>query len=199
MRIPKVENIEDADKYVSKFYITKNIIYSPLEKQIRHIFKGISDRFVSYTHYKNGYPDNSFYKHGDLSNLFVWVSFDDDSIIEADELYNDEVIAEILNEGTLTKEVIINTDNEWQSPIRIPRGLDVVLFLNEPEGKFEVQYKDVPDGVERVLKITELEFKERLNMHYRDYFKDMKNPHLRFKAYETLSSMMKFNIQFLTL
>ena len=165
MRIAKVEKIEDAYEYLRPYTILNGVIYTPLEKQIKEVFIGICDWGVSYSIYTSRfgqYPPHDFTP--DLGDLFLWAIFYDNSLKLVSELYDDPEIVEVLKGGTLTKTVIIKTDYEWSAPVKIIRGLDVIIWLNQPEGHFEVQCKDVPNGIERILTIQDMGYKERLNI-----------------------------------
>ena len=99
-----------------------------------------------------------------------------------------------IKDGKTQIELNIRTDNSWSEAVKVQRGLSAIILINEPEGKLEVQYKDVPDGIEQSIIINELGFKERINMHYYERFKEMKNPHIRFKASDTAGQYMDISI-----
>ncbi|HBI00036.1 MAG TPA: hypothetical protein DDY18_00255 [Flavobacterium sp.] len=187
MRIAKVENMQDAEQFLRPYYKLRGVFYEPLDKQIKDVFVGISDWGVSAFHYISRYGEgheHTFTK-ADMGNLFLYAAFTDNSIRLISDLYDDSELVNFIKDGKTQIELNIKTDNNWSEAVKVQRGLSAIILVNQPEGKLEVQYKDVPDGIEQSIIINELGFKERINMHYYERFKDMKNPHIRFRASDT--------------
>jgi len=202
MRIPEAEKIEDAYENLQPFRILTGMVYTPLGKKIKDVFIGISDPGVSYAIYSSRFGEYPvhFFTKTDLQNLFLWVVFTDNSLKPVSEVYDDAEIVDILKKGTLLNKMTIKTDFEWSNPVKIPKGLGVIIWLNEPNGgHLEVQYKDSPAGIEQSIIIKEMEYKDRINMLYYDRFKEMQNPHLRFRAKNTTSSDIEITIEFANL
>lgn len=200
MRIAKVDKIEDAYVCLLPYTILTGIIYTPLKKHIKEVFVGISDSSVSSSIYASRFgqcPPHDFTP--DLGNLFLWVSFRDNSVKLVSELYDDPKIAEVLNKETLLDTVTINTNYEWSEPVNVIIGLDAIILIDQPDGHFEVQVRDLSSGTERSIIINEMKHKKRINMHYDNFFKEMETPQIRFRAKATPSHEMEVAVQFCTL
>jgi hypothetical protein len=198
MRIEPVNTIEEANEHLRPYLILKGLIYEPLEKQIKDVFVGISDPPISAAIYRSQYAEfpNHPFTRSDLNNIYLYAAFNDKSVIQIGELYNDPKIKKILEAGTLGHSLTLKPDNEWSDPVSIPRGLGAILRF-DGSGKLEYEVKDVmPSGITRKGQIEEIETRDRHNIRYLDYLHEMKNPMIRLRAKNGYYTDLEISILF---